>query len=116
MFNKFGLYWGKIIFIFKKGDMWQHIQSIHENVKYQCPQCDYKATLKSSLTKHIKSIHERVEYNWPQCNYKSNDKTTIRRHIQSIHENVKYQCPQCNHRAGHIVYICCLLLSILITN
>ena len=39
-----------------------HIMSLHENVKYLCVKCDYKATHQSSLKAHKLSIHEGVKY------------------------------------------------------
>ena len=39
----------------------------HEDVKYLCDQCDYKATLKTNLLTHIKSKHMGVKYPCDQC-------------------------------------------------
>ena len=39
-----------------------HKKSKHEEVKYPCDQCDFKANLKHKLFTHIKSNHEDVEY------------------------------------------------------
>ena len=47
-----------------KGNLTQHVQSIHEGVTHQCDQCDYKATQKGNLT-----IHEGVPHPCDQCDY-----------------------------------------------
>ena len=49
-----------------------HQKSIHEGVKYQCKECDYKATtLIGSLKLHQKSIHESFKYQCNECDYNS---------------------------------------------
>ena len=39
------------------GSLKEHVESIHEGVRYPCDQCDYKATQKGSLKRHKKSNH-----------------------------------------------------------
>ena len=51
--------------------------------------CDYHATSKSSRGKHIKSVHEGIKYPCPQCDYQASLKGALRRHIQSTHEGIK---------------------------
>ena len=50
-----------------KSDLFQHIKSKYEGVKYACDQCDYQATQQSYLKYHIKSKHEGVKYACNQC-------------------------------------------------
>ena len=44
-----------------------HIEIVHEGVKYACDQCDFQATKQNNLSRHIQSIHEGVKYDCNQC-------------------------------------------------
>ena len=44
-----------------------HKQSVHQDVKYACDQCEYQATSQVNLTKHIQSKHEGIRYACDQC-------------------------------------------------
>ena len=46
--------------------------SVHENIKYLCNQCEYKATRKGHLKTHEMSVHENIKYPCNQCEYKAN--------------------------------------------
>ena len=56
-----------------------------EGVKFQCGQCEYKATWKHHLLRHIKSIHEGVKFLCDQCDFKATQKGHLLAHIKSIH-------------------------------
>ena len=45
-----------------KGNLKQHIDSVHGDVRYSCDLCDYKARWKGNLKKHIDSVHGDVRY------------------------------------------------------
>ena len=64
---------------------------MHEGKKFQCPQCEYKATEKGHLQRHIKSIHEGQKFPCPQCEYKAAEKGRLRKHIKAVHEGKKFQ-------------------------
>ena len=79
-----------------------HIESVHNGVKYTCEQCFKQFTDRGSLSKHIKNIHEGVRYECDQCGYKATQQQNLKVHIQSVHEGVIYNCPQknCNYRGS----------------
>ena len=60
------------------------IQSIHQNVKFACNQCDYQATTQRHLTTHIQSQHEGVKYACNQCDYHGS-KDALRMHLKIKH-------------------------------
>ena len=68
--------------------------------KYACNQCDYKATQKGNMTQHIQSVHEGVKYACNQCAYQATQQSNLTTHIQSVHEGVKYACSHCDHQAS----------------
>ena len=76
-----------------------HIESVHNGVKYNCEQCFKQFTDRGSLSKHIKAIHEGVRYECDQCGYIATQQGNLKIHIQSVHEGVIYTCPQknCNY-------------------
>ena len=41
------------------GSLKEHVESIHEGVRYPCDQCDYRAT-----TKGNKKSHEMFKHHW----------------------------------------------------
>ena len=55
-------------------------------MKYDCNQCDYKATTQGNLRKHKQSKHEGVKYYCNQCDYKATQQRRLRSHKQSKHE------------------------------
>ena len=79
--------------------------SEHENVKYPCIQCEYKATKKDHLKTHKMSVHEMVKYPCNQCESKFTRKGDLNRHKMSVHENIKYPCNQCEYKATHQVNV-----------
>ena len=53
---------------FTKTDSFMYMMHGH---MYQCNQCDYKASLKGTLSRHKKSIHEGIKFPCAQCDYKA---------------------------------------------
>ena len=69
-----------------------------------CAQCAYKATQKIKLQQHVQSVHNGVKYNCVQCDYKAcgykaSQKENLQKHVQSVHNGLKYNCVQCDHKA-----------------
>ena len=63
-----------------------HISSIHDQVKYECNKCEYKATQRSHLTQHVRSIHDQFKYDCKNCEYKATFVGSLRTHMKA-----KYQ-------------------------
>ena len=89
--------------ILSKGALHNHKKIVHEGVKYDCDQCNYKATQKSDLRKHIQSKHIGMKYACGQCDYRATTQSNLTAHIHSKHEGVKYACGQCDFRATYRV-------------
>lgn len=69
-----------------KGHLQTHIKSVHEGLKFQCPQCEHKATRERNLHMHIKSVHEGLKFQCPHCDHKATQNSSLKEHIKSIHE------------------------------
>ena len=46
-----------------------HIRNIHEGVKFDCDQCDFKAGTPSVLNVHRKAEHEGFTYECDKCDF-----------------------------------------------
>ena len=44
------------------GSLCTHIKGAHEELKYYCNDCDYKATHRGTVTTHIKAGHEGLKH------------------------------------------------------
>ena len=58
--------------------------NIHENVKYVCEKCEYKARQQSSLIRHIMSLHGGNKYLCSKCDSKFSTKSYLIYHEMSI--------------------------------
>ena len=76
--------------------------TVHENLWFECDQCEYKASQKGNLKMHIQFKHEGLAFSCDQCNYTSKLKGAIKRHklknihIQSQQPSKEYKCNQCD--------------------
>ena len=46
-----------------------HKLSHHDGVRYNCNQCSYKSTQKSSLNAHKRVVHEGIHHECDKCSY-----------------------------------------------
>ena len=76
----------------------KQIRSKFDN-KYQCEECNYKATRLFNLRQHIEGIHDGVKYPCKHCNYTATRVSHLQRHIKSIHEGIRYPSKQSNYKA-----------------
>ena len=76
-----------------------HKQSKHEDIRYRCNQCSFKAKYKSNLKQHQQSQHEIAIYSCDQCGYKATLQSNLRTHQQSKHKGVRYSCDQCEFKS-----------------
>ena len=63
------------------------MNSIHEDKKFQCPECDYKGSRKDTLNVHIKTVHkgEGKVFACHNCTYRVTRKSRIRAHVKTFH-------------------------------
>ena len=68
-----------------------HVNFIHEGIRYACQKCDHKATSPGNLTKHIQNKHEDAKFVCDQCVQKFQSKNALDTHYNSIHvpSNIK---------------------------
>ena len=61
----------------QKGHLKLHVQSVHENLKYQGP-------TKTHLKIYFDRMHEGIKHPCTQCEYQATDKNGLRRHVNSV--------------------------------
>ena len=66
----------------------KHVKFIHEQVKYDCPNCVYKAPDTPYLRKFIKSAHEQVKYGCSKCEHKASSQSSLAKQVKSFHDLV----------------------------
>ena len=50
----------------------KHANSVHErNREYSCEQCYYSSSRKYNLLQHVTAVHEGIKHNCDQCDYRS---------------------------------------------
>jgi len=64
----------------------QHIESVHQKVRYDCDQCDHRASTKSNLRCHKASQHEGIKYDCDECDYSATNKSRLKKHKDAKHE------------------------------
>ena len=87
----------------QKRDLKRHIESIHEEKRYLCDQCDYKATCQTNLRTHQDSIHNGMRYLCENCGYKATHPSSLLRHIKLYHKGRKYSCGDCVFDATRMI-------------
>ena len=69
-------------------------------MRYECDQCNYKATQQYNLTTHKQSKHEVLRYECDECDHKATTPSNLVTHKQSIDEGVRYECHECDYKAN----------------
>ena len=66
-----------------------HVNNVHTDIiKYECNECDFKATLKKGLKIHTESIHKGLRYNCNECGFKATKKQSLKRHALNQHKQL----------------------------
>ena len=85
--------------------MKKHLESFHEQKKWPCDQCSYKATEKGSMKVHNDSVHLKIKYYCDQCDHKAAGKGLLRQHVETKHLGIAYQCSECDFIASSKPYL-----------
>ena len=67
----------------QKDQLKYHVESNHDETRYNCNQCDYSATQKDQLKHHVEVTHEKLFYNCEQIN-----KEHLKEHIKLVHKSI----------------------------
>ena len=89
---------------FKKTSLKVHIASVHEKIRFECDQCDYKASHRKATTLHKMSMHEGKFLKCDQCDKQfqiMNGKRRLAIHKRFNHENKRFECDQCDKKFAY---------------
>jgi hypothetical protein len=76
------------------------LSHVHGGIKYNCEQCDFKASRKDTLKKHYISVHiSSNQYPCNKCDYEATRRDNLAIHLMSKHPNLIYPYQQCNYKA-----------------
>ena len=78
----------------------KYIVSSNDENKYDCLQCDYKATTTSHLKTHVQAKHEGMKFPCSYCNFKATQASNLKTHIKSKHLGIKFPCTQCDYKGA----------------
>ena len=53
-------------------------------MRFQCDQCDYRASKNDHIHTHKQSVHEQVRFQCDQCNYIATKKDNLQSHKHSV--------------------------------
>ena len=77
-----------------------HTENKHQNITYDCDECDAKLVKLQGLKKHKENKHKGVRYKCSKCDYMATQKGNLKVHIQAMHEEIKYPCDDCSFSAS----------------
>ena len=83
----------------KKG-LKTHIEAIHKGIRYNCDQCDYKATQPGGLKRH-KLLHDvhSFEFGCDICDYQGKTQEYLNKHMKVKHGARKFGCMLCTFKS-----------------
>jgi len=88
----------------KKGNMDMHKDSVHLNIKYDCPECNKKLSSRANLNSHVKNVHDKkivsgslqkdpykLKFLCKLCDYTTNRAMHLDRHMLSVHSAAAFE-------------------------
>ena len=51
----------------------------------QCQFCDYRPANRGNIKQHVENVHQGLKYECTHCEFKSGDKSNLKRHIEKNH-------------------------------
>ena len=74
---------------FKQIKLFQHIQSLHSENKFNCKKCEYATKYKVSLKNHTQSVHNNSKKDFlicDNCDFTTKFKMRLKTHVKTVHE------------------------------
>ena len=90
----------------KKSDLNRHQKASHPEKKvHLCHGCSFTTVDKRTLKEHIESIHDGVRYPCDECEYQATRPSNLRKHKQVKHTTITFPCEMCSFK-GKLVQNC----------
>lgn len=74
----------------KKGNMEMHRESVHLNIKYNCPECNKVLSSRANLNSHVKNVH---------------DKKIVNGSLQKDPFKLKFRCKLCDYTTNRSMHL-----------
>ena len=73
-----------------------------KNKDHACPQCDFRASEKTTIRRHVRVVHEKLKrFKCPHCDLEKFARYHLVRHISAVHDNVKaFRCGLCDYEGA----------------
>ena len=81
------------IYIHSKNSLQRHIESVHQNVSYQCDECKSTFTQKNSLKRRIQSVHQNIVLQCEECDSIFTQQVKLDIHVEPVHKKKKKLLP-----------------------
>ena len=80
-----------------KSTVKQYVEKPNKIGNYDCGECGYITSRKSSLKKHIVSVHEKIKkHACRQCEYSASLAGNLKQHIEQVHKKIRsHRCVEC---------------------
>lgn len=80
-----------------RGNLNQHVNSCHENIRYKCSQCSFITTTAINLKRHVRTVHVSAQLRCDKCAYSASTSRRLKHHRQTRHEGVRFSCTHCTY-------------------
>ena len=78
-----------------KANMKEHIECVHEKIRFQCQVCEKEFSSKSKLKSHVKLSHLGELLECKECGETFNERNRLYLHVKKVHKGVEYRCKIC---------------------
>ena len=78
-----------------QGSLKVHIQLQHENIKYNCPDCDKVYTNRASMVIHKRNDHEQRKLKCEFCDKSYGLANSLRVHVKAVHKQKTFKWQVC---------------------
>ena len=83
-----------------------HVDAKHQDFRYICDSCDFRATHSEHLFRHINAVHLRLKnYSCGECDAKFSTPFSLKRHADVKHKGVRHNCEQCDYKATRLSHL-----------
>ena len=73
----------------RKDKLKQHVQTVHEKLRYHCSLCNHQVTRRDKLNEHMQVVHQGLKFKCDVCNEEYNRPAALKKH-KKIHVDFEF--------------------------